>query len=245
MKRFGLIGYPLSHSFSKRFFSEKFENEKIADCVYDHFSIPSIEELPELLKRYPDLRGLNVTIPYKEKAVAYLDDASEVVKQIAACNCILIKNGKLTGFNTDVTGFKMSLQTKLKAHHQRALVLGKGGAAKAVAYVLKSLNIDFLFVVRANKNDSQTILYEDVNDAILRAHQLVINTTPLGTFPDLNSAPPIPYHLLSPCHFLYDLVYNPAETVFLKYGAEQGATILNGSDMLVIQAEESWKIWTQ
>ena len=245
MKRFGLIGYPLSHSFSQKFFNEKFEREGIRDCVYDTFPIPGIGELPALLKAHPDLHGLNVTIPYKEKVLAYLDHLNDIVEKTGACNCISISGGKLFGFNTDTIGFKVSLLAKLQSHHKKALILGKGGAARAVAYVLKNLGIDFLYVVRKEARDADTILYKDIDKHIMLSHPLIINTTPLGTFPDTEAAPPVLFEYISADHYLYDLVYNPAKTLFLRSGQERGATIQNGADMLVIQAEESWKIWHQ
>lgn len=243
MKRFGLIGFPLSHSFSKKFFTEKFEREGLRECMYENFPIPDISELPALLAAHPDLCGLNVTIPYKEKVIAFLDEKSAVVKQTGACNCISIENGKLIGFNTDTTGFKTSLKVKLSPSHKRALILGKGGAAKAVAYTLEELDMPFLYVVRKAHNDPDTIRYEELGQDIMREHQLVINTTPLGTFPDTTASPEIPYEFISAQHYLYDLVYNPAKTLFLQKGEEHGATIQNGADMLRIQAEESWMIW--
>jgi shikimate dehydrogenase len=245
VKRFGLIGYPLSHSFSKKFFTEKFEREAIKDCAYDNFSISTIEQLPELLEENPDLQGLNITIPYKEKVIPFLSDSNDVVKQTGACNCIRIKEGKLYGFNTDVTGFQHSFETKLLPGHKKALILGKGGAAKAVAYVLGTLGIDYLFVVRRQDDTADTVLYDDVDKLMVQSHPIIVNTTPLGTFPDTAAAPPLPYEFISAGHYLYDLVYNPDKTLFLKLGEDRGATIQNGSGMLVIQAEESWKIWTQ
>jgi shikimate dehydrogenase len=245
VRRFGLIGCPLIHSFSQKFFTEKFKREGIVDCVYEKFSIPVIDELPALLKARSDLHGLNVTIPYKEKVIAYLDNVSEVVRQTGACNCIRIKEGRLSGFNTDTIGFEISLKTKLLPHHKKALILGKGGAAKAVAYTLSKLGIEFLYVVRRESHDIDTILYNQVNEQIMRSHQLIINTTPIGTFPDVDAAPQILYQYITADHYLYDLVYNPPETLFLKLAGEQGAIIQNGLEMLVIQAEESWKIWNQ
>ncbi len=243
MKRFGLIGFPLSHSFSQKFFTEKFEKEGITDCAYDNFPLSGINELPGLLNIYPDLNGLNVTIPYKEKVIAFLSDYNEVVKETGACNCIRISDGKLYGFNTDTIGFRTSLLTRLLPHHKNALILGKGGAAKAVAHSLKSLGIGFVYVTRKEYNDAGTIMYADLNEDIMRSHQLIINTTPLGTFPDIDSCPPILYNFISAEHYLYDLVYNPAKTLLLQSGEQHGAIIQNGAGMLIIQAEESWKIW--
>ncbi len=243
MRRFGLIGFPLSHSFSQKYFTGKFEKENIKDCVYENFSLPDISGLSDLLKTYPDLEGLNITIPHKQKVMTFLDEANNVVQKTGACNCIKISKGKLSGYNTDVAGFSISLQSKLLPRHRKALILGKGGAAKAVAYVLSELGIEFLYAVRRNPDEADTVLFSDLDEELIRNHRLIINTTPLGTFPEMNSFPPIPYQFISPDHYLYDLVYNPPKTVFLQKGEENGAIIQNGADMLAIQAEESWKIW--
>ena len=241
MKLFGLIGYPLSHSFSRKYFTEKFEKEGVADHEYLLFPIPHIEELKKVLSDYPGLKGLNVTIPYKEQVIPYLDELSPVVQQVGACNCIRIDEGRLTGFNTDVVGFKQTLEPHLKPHHNKALVLGTGGAAKAVYHVLRELNIEFTMVSRTSSEN--TITYEMIDEQVISEHKLIINTTPLGMHPQVESAPLIPYAFLGTEHYLYDLVYNPDPTLFLKKGMEMGATTENGSEMLVIQAEESWKIW--
>lgn len=241
MKLFGLIGYPLSHSFSKKYFSEKFQEEGITDCSYELFPIESIEELDTLLKKSPDLVGLNVTIPYKEHVITYLDEKSPVVNEIGACNCIRIQDGKLTGHNTDVIGFQKTLESKLKSHHRKALVLGTGGAAKAVHYVLRQKGIQYTEVSRTARGE--IISYDLINEEIMATHNLIINTTPLGMYPEVETLPPLPYHLIGPDHYLYDLVYNPNPTLFLQKGIERGADIENGSEMLRIQAEESWKIW--
>lgn len=241
MRLYGLIGYPLTHSFSKKYFSEKFEKEGIKDCRYELFSIPSIDELKRVLSDHPGLAGLNVTIPYKEQVLSFLDDSNEVVKAIKACNCIHIQDGKLKGFNTDVSGFEQSLTEKLQPHHTRALVLGTGGAAKAVEFVLRKRGIYYKNVSR--KPSVHSYSYEQLTNEILADHTLIINTTPLGTYPAVNEAPPIPYEAITSRHYLFDLVYNPPVSLFLSKGQQRGATIKNGHDMLVIQAEESWKIW--
>jgi len=243
MKKFGLIGFPLSHSFSQKYFSEKFKKENILDSVYENFSIPSIEELSKILENNPDLAGLNVTIPYKQSVINYLDKATTKLP-IDACNCIRIQNKKLTGFNTDIIGFERSLTTNLKPYHKNALILGNGGATKAVKYVLKKLAIDFSVVSR-KVNDESFLSYEDLSKEIIEKNLLIINTTPLGMFPNVDDYPKIPYEFLTDKHYLFDLIYNPAETVFLKKGKEKGATIKNGHEMLIIQAEESWKIWNE
>jgi shikimate dehydrogenase len=203
--------------------------------------LPTIKDLPALLLSYPDLEGLNVTIPYKQEVIPYLDESTEVVKEIGACNCIKISGGKLKGFNTDVVGFKRSLETHLLPGHDKALILGTGGAAKAVQYALKQLHIEYKLVSR--RKTSEGLGYEDIGEEILDQYPLIINTTPLGTYPNVDEAPPIPYKYLSPSHLLFDLVYNPAKTKFLQKGEEQGARIANGHEMLVLQAEESWHIW--
>lgn len=241
--KYGLIGYPLSHSFSKKFFTEKFEREAIEGKRYELYPIESITELPSLLRQEPSLQGLNVTIPYKEQVIPFLDEQSEVVKEIQACNCIAIRDGKLIGYNTDVIGFEKTLEQKLLPTHQQALVLGTGGAAKAVHYVLRKKGISYLEVSRhANEN---TITYNDIDQKLLSSHTLIINTTPLGMYPHVDEAPMLPYELLTTQHYLYDLVYNPARTKFLLEGEKRGALIENGADMLVIQAEASWDIWNQ
>jgi shikimate dehydrogenase len=241
MRLFGLIGYPLSHSFSKKFFTEKFERERISDCQYEAFSIPSITDLPELIKKHPQLEGLNVTIPYKEQVIAYLDEKSELVGKIHSCNCIKISNGKLTGYNTDVPAFDQTLKEKLLPHHKKALILGTGGAAKAVEYCLRRLKIAFKHVSR--KPSAKNYSYEQLTDDLMRDYTLIINCTPLGMYPNIVEAPPIPYRALDSRHFLFDLIYNPEKTLFLQKGEEQGAAIKNGYEMLVLQALESWRIW--
>jgi shikimate dehydrogenase len=241
MRVFGLIGYPLGHSFSKKYFADKFEREGITGNVYELYPLEQIGEIEELLNSNPHLAGLNVTIPYKEQVIAYLDSMSLVVEEIGACNCIHIQDGRLMGHNTDVIGFSRSLLPKLKPHHKQALILGTGGSSKAVAYTLKELNIPFLQVSR---NPSEGMIgYEEINQSMLEAHTLLINTTPVGMYPDIEKAPAIPYQFIGADHYLFDLVYNPERTRFLQEGALRGATVENGSDMLVIQAEASWEIW--
>lgn len=241
MPLYGLIGYPLSHSFSKKYFTEKFQREGLEDCRYDNFPMSSIDSLPQLLRAHEDLAGLNVTIPYKEKVIAYLDSSSEVVRDTGACNCIRIRHGRLEGHNTDVLGFEQSFAPGLRRQHTRALVLGTGGAAKAVAWVLRRRHISFRFVSR--KPGLHQFSYEQVTPDVLAHYPVLINTTPVGMFPAVTEAPPLPYEAITADHYLYDLVYNPAETLFMQKGKEQGATTCNGADMLAIQAEESWKIW--
>lgn len=242
MKRFGLIGYPLSHSFSQKYFEEKFRKEGIAGCAYELFPIPSIEALDALLKAKPDLLGLNVTIPYKRQVLPFLHDASRLPQGLDACNCIKIQQGRLTGYNTDVTGFERSFTPLLQPHHTQALVLGSGGAAAAVTYCLNKLNISFKIVSRRPGSRGE-LTYADIDESVIAAHPVIINTTPLGMYPNIHEAPPLPYHALTPGHYLYDLHYNPPRTLFMAKGEEKGAATKNGLDMLVIQAEESWRIW--
>ncbi|ANE50168.1 shikimate dehydrogenase family protein [Flavisolibacter tropicus] len=241
MRQFGLIGKTLTHSFSKTYFSKKFEQEGIADCSYQNFELPQIQDIDSLLSQYPDLKGFNITIPYKEEILPFLFQQNEIVQAVGACNCVKVIDGKFYGFNTDVIGFRDSLQPQLKPHHTKALILGWGGAAKAVAYTLTSLGIDYLVVSR--KKAEKTITYSDIDKALLEQYTLIINTTPLGMYPNINDAPQIPYNLLSSKHFLFDLIYNPTQTKFLQLGAQQGSQTANGYDMLIGQAEESWRIW--
>jgi len=242
VKLYGLIGYPLSHSFSQKYFEKKFTCENIADSEYRNFSIESIEKLREVLSENPDLIGLNVTIPYKEKVIAFLNELDETTREIGAVNCIKIEDGKLKGFNTDAYGFEMSIKPFLENKYERALILGTGGASKAVAYVLKKWNIPFHYATR-NPNTPNHLSYQDLSNDNIKYFQLIINTTPLGTFPNIESSPDLPYEGMSSAHFLYDLVYNPSETVFLRKGKEQGAHTMNGLKMLELQAERAWQIW--
>ena len=251
---FGLIGYPLSHSFSQKYFTEKFKRENISDCEFKNFSFKNINELPSLIKQNPTLCGLNVTIPHKQSVMKFLDAIDNSAKEIGAVNCIRLspqsplpgergsKGVRLIGYNTDAIGFEKSLKPFLKPHHTKALILGTGGASKAIAYVLKKLKIEFVFVSR-NQMSASSIRYHDLQKDIIESHHLIINTTPVGMFPNINDCPDIPYQYLSDKHLLYDLTYNPEETLFLKKGKEKGAQIKNGLEMLHLQAEEAWKIW--
>jgi shikimate dehydrogenase len=243
MRAFGLIGYPLGHSFSKKYFADKFEREGITGNAYELFPLAQMDQLEDLLASNPDLVGLNVTIPYKEQVNPYLDSMSPVVEEIGACNCIHIQDGRLMGHNTDVIGFSRSLLPKLKPHHKQALILGTGGSSKAVAYTLKELGIPFLQVSRTPVDGM--IAYEEIDQRMLESHTLLINTTPVGMFPDIMKAPAIPYELIGADYYLFDLVYNPERTRFLQEGALRGAAVENCSDMLVIQAEASWEIWNR
>ena len=243
MKVYGLIGRTLSHSFSEKYFTEKFQKEHIDDCRYRNFELKDLTKEIENLKNVPDIKGLNVTIPYKTQIIPFLDDLSEECREINACNCIQISNSRWTGFNTDVTGFERSFVPHLKPSHQKALILGTGGASNAVAFVLKRLSIDFLKISRLKNPSPFVISYEGLSAEKFREFQVVINTTPLGTFPDVNECPPVPYDLVNDQYYFFDLVYNPAKTLFLSLAEKNGATIENGEKMLAIQAEESWKIW--
>jgi shikimate dehydrogenase len=242
MRLFGLIGYPLSHSFSKKYFTEKFEQEGLTDCRYELFPIATINELPGILIKHPELEGLNITVPYKRQVIPFLDSSTNIPAGVNACNCIHIKEGKLVGYNTDVIGFEKSFTPLLKSHHKKALVLGNGGAAAAVVFVLKKLSIDFIIVSRELHSNS-SLTYKDINEQVMKECNIIINTTPLGMYPNERSCPSIPYQFISENHLLYDLVYNPAKTLFLQKGEELGATIKNGEEMLMLQAEESWRIW--
>jgi shikimate dehydrogenase len=241
MKCYGLLGKTLKHSFSKAYFAKKFNELNIKDCQYENFELASINELPQLLKDNPAIKGLNVTIPYKEEVITFLDEKNNIVEEIGACNCIKISDGKLVGYNTDVIGFRQSFEKYLEPHHKKALVLGTGGAAKAVQYALRTLGIDYCLVTRTKT--ASKMAYEDLHEAIFKDHQIIINTSPIGMFPNMDEAPPIPYEFISPEHLLFDLIYNPEKTLFLKKGEERGAKIANGSEMLMLQAEESWRIW--
>lgn len=259
MKHYGLIGFPLSHSFSKKYFTEKFEKEKIEDTKYDLFSLEHIDSLPALLHQHPDLCGLNVTVPHKINVLKYLDWIEHDAKNVGAVNCIRITrespvmaafNGevgikghdfRLEGFNTDIYGFEMSLKPLLKNPYGGALVLGDGGAANAVKCVLENLGIPFKSVTR--KPFPGHILFKELKPHHIRENKLIINTTPIGMSPNINECPPIPYEAITVDHLLYDLIYNPEQTLFLKKGEDQGAATKNGYEMLVLQAERSWEIW--
>lgn len=244
MKSYALIGKTLTHAFSKAFFDEKFRRENITGCRYLLVPLSSIDELISFIKSNPDLKGLNVTIPYKEALLPLLDELDVVAEKVGAVNTIVIKRHQnslwLKGYNTDVFGFENSC-VGLR-HAQHALVLGSGGAAKAARYVLQQNGIDYLTVSRNPKNNDE-IAYRDVDAQLLENYKLIINTTPLGMFPDVKSFPPLPYQQLSREHYLFDMVYNPSETEFLKRGKAAGATIQNGLQMLTLQAEKAWEIW--
>lgn len=241
MRLYGLIGYPLAQSFSKKYFTEKFSNEGISDARYELFQIPSISELPDILRK-KDLCGLNVTIPYKKEVLPFLQDMDDEARKMGACNCIKISpTGRLKGFNTDAPAFEQSVKLLLQPWHTKALVLGTGGAAQAIKYTLDKMGIENKSVSRYPIEEGFS--YAQLNQEVVQSHLLIVNTTPLGSFPKTEAAVPIPYEFLTKQHYLYDLVYNPAQTLFLKKGQERGTATKNGYDMLVGQAELSWKIW--
>lgn len=247
MTTYGLIGYPLGHSFSRKFFTEKFEKEGI-DAQYLNFEIPSIEEFPEVIRNHPELRGLNVTIPYKQQVMQYLDDISEEAKAIGAVNVVKCQlstvncQPHLTGYNSDVIGFVESIKPLLQPHHKKALILGTGGASKAIRYGLeKKLGLETLFVSRSAREGM--ITYEEVTAEVLKEYEVIVNCSPVGMFPHVDECPALPYEAMNENNLLYDLVYNPLETLFMKKGAAQGATVKNGLEMLHLQAIASWEFW--
>jgi shikimate dehydrogenase len=245
VRKFGLIGYPLAHSFSKKYFTAKFEREGIHNCVFDLYEIPQITDFPDILKENPELEGMAVTIPYKEQVIPFLDELDPACEIIGAVNCIRINSGKKTGFNTDYIGFKHSLQAWLGESVPNALVLGTGGASKAVKQALKDLKVSFLSVSRTE--GEQQIGYLDLkeNADFLKNFPLIINTTPLGTFPKVEGLPEIPLDQLNSTHLVYDLVYNPPITRLMQECIDRGGKAKNGQDMLELQAEAAWKIWNQ
>ncbi len=245
MFRFGLLGKDISYSFSQHYFSEKFEALQLNDYTYENFDIATIDYFPEVIANTAELAGMNVTIPYKQAVLPYLDEIDEEADKIGAVNTIkILDNGLLRGYNTDVFGFEESLLPLLKRQHKKALILGTGGASKAVKYVLDMNEIEVLFVSRSPKEDNE-ISYENISESIMKEHLIVVNCTPLGTHPAVELAPNIPYQFLSSNHLLYDLIYNPARTTFLKKGLEKGTQIMNGLKMLELQAEKSWEIWNR
>lgn len=249
MRKYGLIGYPLGHSFSKAFYDRKIREESIPNVQYDLYPLEDIQQFPSLIGLSPDLQGVNVTIPYKISVQKYLHKISLEAQTIGAVNCIRIQRSGsadpvLFGYNTDTYGFEMSILPILRTHQKRALILGNGGAAKAVMYSLDKLGIEWQVVSRQPNQDANQLAYTDLNQEIIHAHTIIVNTTPLGTYPDIHSCPPIPYAFINHRHLLYDLVYNPSETLFLNRGKQAGAQIKNGYQMLELQAERNWEIWT-
>ncbi|WP_243349904.1 shikimate dehydrogenase family protein [Parabacteroides sp. FAFU027] len=246
MQKYGLIGYPLSHSFSQGFFNEKFQSEGI-EATYENFEIPTIEDLQKVLLANPELNGLNVTIPYKEQVIQYLDELDDTAKNIGAVNVIKFvrdkKKLKLKGYNSDVIGFSQSISAFLKPHHKKALILGTGGASKAVKYALEKLGIEYTFVSRTAIKGQ--LFYNELTEEVMKEHTVIVNTTPVGMYPKIDACPDIPYQYITEQHLLYDLLYNPNETKFMKLGEEKGATVVNGLEMLLLQAFAAWDIWQQ
>ncbi|MFD2199946.1 shikimate dehydrogenase family protein [Shivajiella indica] len=245
MRKYGLIGYPLGHSFSKKYFANKFEKEGIKDCTYDLYEIEDISLFPKVLDENPELEGLNVTIPYKEKIIPYLDFLDPACEKIGAVNCIRIKKNQLTGYNTDYLGFRNSLENWLKGEKPSALVLGTGGVSKAVVKALEDLQIPYKLVSRSKSEKSEQLTYEDLknNPSILLQNHLIINTTPVGTYPKTEEMPDINPECITPMHKVYDLVYNPEKTFLMRSLEARGAIVKNGLEMLQLQAEAAWKIW--
>jgi shikimate dehydrogenase len=242
--KYGLIGYPLGHSFSIGYHNQRFADEGI-NAKYINFEIPSIDSLPEVLNSNPELKGLNVTIPYKEKVIEFLDYISPEARAIGAVNVIRVvhegKNIKLRGYNSDVIGFTQSIEPMLESYHKKALVLGTGGASKAIAYGLKSLGIEPVFVSRYERPG--TIQYGSITPEVVHEYPVIVNCTPLGMFPKVDTCPDLPYEAMDDKNILYDLIYNPDETLFMKLGAKQGASVKNGLEMLLLQAFASWEFW--
>ena len=238
---FGLVGRNISYSFSRGYFKKKFNDLGLTKHSYENFDLQEITEFPAIFKSDTNIKGLNVTIPYKEEVIPYLDRLDASADKIDAVNTIKVDANGLTGYNTDAVGFQKSLEPLLKKHHQKALILGTGGASKAIAFVLEKLDIDFSFVSRSGKNKGFT--YEQLDENIIREHTLIINCSPVGTFPNIEEKPDLPYQGISDSHILYDLIYNPEETAFLKEGKKRGAMVSNGLRMLELQAEKAWEIW--
>jgi len=243
-KKFGLLGKDIAYSFSKKYFTDKFESLKLSRYTYRNYDIARIELFRETVIQDIDiLGGLNVTIPYKESVIPYLDEIDEQASRIGAVNTIkILNNKKLKGFNTDVFGFEKSLKSCWRGDEKKALILGTGGASKAVAFVLGELGVDYLFVSRSS-GQANVVTYASLNKQIIQEHEMIINCSPLGTFPNVEAKPDLPYEFLSDQHLLYDLIYNPVKTTFLQMGEKAGATIMNGRSMLEFQAEKSWEIW--
>ncbi|SHG43664.1 shikimate dehydrogenase family protein [Winogradskyella jejuensis] len=242
--KFGLVGKAIDYSFSRGYFAEKFQAENLPHS-YVNFDLQDITEFPSIFSGSEIVKGLNVTIPYKEAVIPFLDKLNKQAKKIGAVNTIKIsKKGKLIGYNTDFYGFKNSLKPHLKKHHKKALILGTGGASKAIAYALKQLKIEYYFVSRSKK-EQVTYTYSDLTEKIIEDHQIIINCSPVGTFPNINACPDIPYEGITQQHILYDLIYNPEQTKFLQCGVSQNAITINGRKMLELQAEKSWEIWNK
>ncbi len=244
MLNFGLVGRSLSHSFSKSYFEKKFKELSLNEHTYLNFELKTIDEFKNVLKT-SNLKGLNITNPYKEEVIPFLDELSIEAKEIGAVNCIKITNRKTVGYNTDAYGFGQSIKPFLDTTHDKALILGTGGASKAVAYSLKRTGVEVFYATTSNKKNTNTFFYNEINERMMQAFKLIINTTPLGLFPNVNEAPALPYHLFTDKHLAYDLIYNPEQTLFLKQAKGRGAITINGLSMLQLQAEKSWEIWNE
>ena len=245
MDKYGLIGYPVGHSFSRQFFTDKFAREGI-DAVYENFEIPSAEMLLDIVRNNPDLRGLNCTIPHKQAIIPMLDSLSEEARRIGAVNVIrILRNADgtpiLQGFNSDVIGFTQSIKPLLSQKHHKALVLGTGGASRAICYGLTKLGLSWTYVSRTRREG--ILSYDEITPKVIQEHEVIINCSPVGMFPHTSEVPQLPYEAMDSRHLLFDLIYNPEETLFMRLGAEHGATVKNGLEMLRLQAEASWKIW--
>ena len=245
MKKYGLIGNPLGHSFSKGYFNEKFSNENI-DAEYVNFEIPTIDDLPAVIAENKNLCGLNVTIPYKEKVISYLDEVTTDARAIGAVNVIRIERSakgepRLIGYNSDIVGFTQSIEPMLENHHKKALILGTGGASKAIFHGLKKLGIVAIFVSR--RNMAGTVQYKDITPEVIQEYNVIVNCTPCGMYPHTDECPDLPYEAITEKNLLYDLIYNPDQTLFMRKGAERGAKVKNGLEMLLLQAFDSWRFW--
>ena len=247
MKKYGLIGNPLGHSFSKGYFNEKFSNENI-DAEYVNFEIPTIDDLPAVIAENKNLCGLNVTIPYKEKVISYLDEVTTDARAIGAVNVIRIERSakgepRLIGYNSDIVGFTQSIEPMLENHHKKALILGTGGASKAIFHGLKKLGIEAIFVSR--RNMAGTVQYKDITPEVIQEYNVIVNCTPCGMYPHTDECPDLPYEAITEKNLLYDLIYNPDQTLFMRKGAERGAKVKNGLEMLLLQAFDSWRFWNR
>ena len=238
---YGLVGKNISYSFSESYFADKFKKLGLSGYSYRNYDLAHIEDFKELVGEDKNFKGLNVTIPYKEAVIPYLDKLDKKARKVGAVNTVKFTKKGLNGYNTDIYGFKKSIKPHLRKHHKRALILGTGGASKAVAFVFKELGIKFKFVSRTAKKNQ--LLYDDLDEKTMKKYKVLVNCTPLGTFPNIEEKPAIPFQLISDKHLLFDLIYNPEKTAFLREGEKQGATIRNGLRMLELQAEKSWKIW--
>src|SRR5205085_3051728 len=245
MQVYGLIGYPLEHSFSQQYFNAKFEKERDADRVFKLFPLRAITEFPALIAGEKNIKGLAVTIPYKESIIQYVNTIKGAAEEVRAVNCLKISDNIITGYNTDVIGFERSFMPLLQKHHTGALILGTGGSSKAVKYVLKKLGLEFLVVTRHVDGKKGHINYSMINKNMTDQYPVIINCTPAGMFPDTNDWPQIPYQYLNNKNYLFDLIYNPEQTKFLEKGVQAEALVKNGNEMLLIQAEENWKIWNK